>query len=91
MPDIGIPELIIILVVLVLLFGARKLPDLARSIGRSTSEFKRGMREGAADDEQAPSPQPPAQSPAPAQPSAPPPPPSEEAPRDDGPRPAPAG
>jgi sec-independent protein translocase protein TatA len=88
MPDIGVPELIIILVVLVLLFGARKLPDLARSIGRSTSEFKRGMREGASD-EPAP-PQPPAQAPAPAQPSAPPPTSVGHEPPENGTRPTPA-
>jgi sec-independent protein translocase protein TatA len=44
------PELIVVLVVVVLLFGAKKLPELARSVGRSTSEFKKGMSEGAEDD-----------------------------------------
>jgi sec-independent protein translocase protein TatA len=51
--QIGLPEIILILAVLLLLFGARKLPDLARSLGRSTKEFKAGMREGAADEEPA--------------------------------------
>lgn len=41
------PEWIVVLVVLVLLFGAKKLPELARSVGRSTSEFKKGISEGA--------------------------------------------
>jgi sec-independent protein translocase protein TatA len=41
------PEWIVVLVVLVLLFGAKKLPELARSVGKSTSEFKKGMSEGA--------------------------------------------
>jgi sec-independent protein translocase protein TatA len=41
------PELLIILVVLVLLFGAKKLPDLARSIGASAKEFRKGIEEGA--------------------------------------------
>lgn len=41
------PELLIIVVVLVLLFGAKKLPDLARSIGASAKEFRRGVEEGA--------------------------------------------
>lgn len=45
------PEWIVVLVVLVLLFGAKKLPELARSIGKSTSEFKKGMSEGASDAE----------------------------------------
>jgi sec-independent protein translocase protein TatA len=47
--QIGVPEILLILAVLLLLFGARKLPELARSMGRSTKEFKQGMREGAAD------------------------------------------
>jgi sec-independent protein translocase protein TatA len=47
------PEWIVVLVVLVLLFGAKKLPELARSVGKSTSEFKKGMSEGASDDEPA--------------------------------------
>jgi sec-independent protein translocase protein TatA len=44
--QIGLPEIILILAVLLLLFGARKLPELARSLGKSTKEFKQGMREG---------------------------------------------
>ena len=55
MPSFG-PEWIVVLAVIVLLFGAKKLPEFARSLGRSTSEFKRGMKDGAADaDEAAPS------------------------------------
>lgn len=45
----GGPEWIIILVVVVLLFGAKKLPEFARSLGRSSSEFKKGIREGSED------------------------------------------
>ena len=40
MPNLGPWEIIIILVVLVLLFGAKKLPDAARSLGRSMRIFK---------------------------------------------------
>jgi sec-independent protein translocase protein TatA len=54
--DIGAPEIIIILLVIVILFGAKKLPELARSLGRSSSEFKKGMREGSADDRSIPDP-----------------------------------
>ncbi len=39
------PELIVILLVLVLLFGANKIPKLARSSGQAISEFKRGREE----------------------------------------------
>ena len=43
------PEWIVVLIVLVLLFGAKKLPELARSVGKSTSEFKKGMSEGSSE------------------------------------------
>jgi sec-independent protein translocase protein TatA len=46
------PEWIVVLVILVLLFGAKKLPELARSVGKSTSEFKKGMSEGASESEE---------------------------------------
>jgi TatA/E family protein of Tat protein translocase len=36
-------------VIAILLFGSSKLPDLARSLGRSKSEFEKGLREGAKD------------------------------------------
>lgn len=39
-------ELLIILAVILLLFGARKLPELARSLGASAKEFRRGISEG---------------------------------------------
>jgi TatA/E family protein of Tat protein translocase len=43
----GGPEWIFILVVLLFLFGARKLPELARSMGQASKEFKAGLKEGA--------------------------------------------
>ncbi len=43
----GLPELLLLVVVLILLFGAKKLPELARSIGRSINEFKKGKDEAA--------------------------------------------
>ena len=42
----GGPEWIIIGAVIVLLFGAKKLPDLAHSLGRSSREFKKGLKGG---------------------------------------------
>ena len=43
MPSLGAPELIIILLVVLLLFGGAKLPKLARSLGQAQKEFKAGM------------------------------------------------
>lgn len=42
--DIGFPELLIILFIVLLLFGANKLPGVARSMGSSIQEFKKGMK-----------------------------------------------
>lgn len=52
MPNLGPTELIIIAVVLILLFGAKKLPDAARSLGRSMRIFKSEVKEMKHDDEQ---------------------------------------
>ncbi len=41
--DIGTPELIIILIILLLLFGSSRLPQLSRSIGESMHELRKGM------------------------------------------------
>ena len=43
--NIGFPELLIILLIVLLLFGAKRLPEVARGLGRSLSEFKKGMKE----------------------------------------------
>ncbi len=53
--NFGATELIIILLIVLLLFGARKLPGLARSLGASTKEFKKGIEEGSVDPEDPPS------------------------------------
>jgi sec-independent protein translocase protein TatA len=50
---IGMPggqELLIILFVVLLLFGAKKLPELSRALGKSLGEFKKGQQEGDAPD-----------------------------------------
>jgi sec-independent protein translocase protein TatA len=46
---LGSQELLVILVIAVVLFGANKVPELARSLGRSMTEFKKGMHDDPAD------------------------------------------
>jgi sec-independent protein translocase protein TatA len=46
MSRIGLPELFIILFIVVLIFGANRLPQLATGIGKSIRSFKDGMKEG---------------------------------------------
>ena len=43
--NLGGPELLIVLAVVLLLFGGRKLPELARSMGQAKKEFETGTRE----------------------------------------------
>jgi sec-independent protein translocase protein TatA len=47
---LGYQELLIILVIVLILFGANRLPDLARSLGSSVKEFKKGISEASKDD-----------------------------------------
>lgn len=45
MPNLGMPELLVILVIVVLLFGTRKLPELGKGVGSAIRNFKQSMRE----------------------------------------------
>ncbi len=47
---LGYQELLIILVIVLILFGANRLPELARSLGSSVKEFKKGVNEAKTDD-----------------------------------------
>lgn len=44
--NLGITELLIVLVIVIVLFGAVKLPKLARSLGQTKSEFEQGLSDG---------------------------------------------
>jgi sec-independent protein translocase protein TatA len=50
--SLGAPELIILLLIILLLFGSARLPKLARSIGQASKEFKQGINEGAAKEDE---------------------------------------
>ncbi|MBI1953217.1 MAG: twin-arginine translocase TatA/TatE family subunit [Candidatus Omnitrophica bacterium] len=43
--NIGLPELLVVLVIVLLLFGAKRLPEIARGLGKSIQEFKKGVKE----------------------------------------------
>jgi sec-independent protein translocase protein TatA len=49
MGPIGLPELLIILVIVVLIFGANRLPELGRGIGKGIKNFKEGMKDADGD------------------------------------------
>jgi len=43
--NLGAGEIILILLVILILFGAKKIPELAKGLGKGMSEFKKGLRE----------------------------------------------
>jgi sec-independent protein translocase protein TatA len=47
LPNIGFPELLLILGIALLFFGPSKLPELGSALGRTIKEFKKGMKEPA--------------------------------------------
>ena len=48
--DVGMPELIVILIIALLVFGAGKLPEVGTSLGRAIREFKKALSEGEPDE-----------------------------------------
>ncbi|MDY5695916.1 MAG: twin-arginine translocase TatA/TatE family subunit [Victivallales bacterium] len=42
----GLMQILIVLLIVAVLFGAKKIPELARSIGKAKGEFKKGLQEG---------------------------------------------
>ena len=47
---LGLPELVIILVIIILIFGANRLPDIGRGIGRGIKNFKEATNKSGSDD-----------------------------------------
>ena len=45
MPNLGVQELLIIFLIVLILFGAKKIPDIAQGLGRGIRDFKRSMKE----------------------------------------------
>jgi sec-independent protein translocase protein TatA len=46
MGNIGLAELVVLLVVILVLFGPGKLPEVGKALGKAVGEFRRGIREG---------------------------------------------
>lgn len=53
MPNIGVPEMLIVLVIALVILGPKRLPDAGRSLGRGIREFKGAITGGGKDDEPA--------------------------------------
>ena len=51
LPRLGIPELLVILFIIILIFGANRLPDIGRGIGKGIRNFKDATKESAGKDE----------------------------------------
>jgi sec-independent protein translocase protein TatA len=49
---LGMPELLVILLIALLIFGAAKLPQIGRALGKTINEFKKGMKEIESDKEE---------------------------------------
>lgn len=50
MPSIGAPELLIVLAIVVVLFGATRIGDIGKGLGRGIKEFRKELKEGDEDD-----------------------------------------
>jgi sec-independent protein translocase protein TatA len=49
--NLGLPEILVILFIVLLLFGGKRLPELARGLGKALSEFRKGVKDLADDAE----------------------------------------
>jgi sec-independent protein translocase protein TatA len=46
MPSLGVPELVIIFLIIIVLFGANKIPQIGKGLGEGIRNFKKGMNDG---------------------------------------------
>ena len=53
MGNIGLAELVVLLVVILILFGPGKLPEVGKALGKAVGEFRRGIKEGIDDKDSA--------------------------------------
>ena len=51
LPNIGYGELLVILIIVLVLFGAKRIPEIAKALGKSIQAFKSGIHEGSKEDE----------------------------------------
>lgn len=51
MGPIGIPELIVILLIVILIFGASRLPEIGKGLGKAITNFKSSMKDGQKDED----------------------------------------
>lgn len=54
MPSLGVPELAIIFLIIIVLFGANKIPQIGKGLGEGIRNFKKGIKEGEDDTPQIP-------------------------------------
>ena len=51
MPSLGVPELVIIFLIIIVLFGANRIPHIGKGLGEGIRNFKKGLNKGAEDEE----------------------------------------
>ena len=54
MPSLGVPELVVVFLIIVVLFGASRIPQIGRGIGEGIRNFKKGLKGGDEEPEQIP-------------------------------------
>ena len=55
MANIGFGEIVVVLLIILILFGASKLPEIGKSLGKAIYEFKKAMKEAGEEEDKTPS------------------------------------